>query len=87
MEAFAAGKPEADLITNGDMLMIGAGGAKCIIITASDYSNGNDQIVTFARPTRSKEQETSPHSAVGKPDSRSQRRWRRSLKRTMSVDG
>jgi hypothetical protein len=52
-------------MTNGDMLVTGAGGAKGIIIMATDYSNGNDQIVAkpgrivkgfFARPTRSKEQ-------------------------------
>jgi NitT/TauT family transport system substrate-binding protein len=32
-------------MTNGDMLVTGAGGAKGIIIMATDYSNGNDQIV------------------------------------------
>jgi NitT/TauT family transport system substrate-binding protein len=45
MEAFAAGKLDADLMTNGDTLVTGAGGAKGIIILATDYSNGNDQIV------------------------------------------
>jgi hypothetical protein len=37
-------------MTNGDMLVTGAGGAKGIIIMATDYSNGNDQIV--AKPGR-----------------------------------
>ena len=45
MEAFAAGKLDADLMTNGDTLVTGAGGAKSIMIMATDYSNGNDQIV------------------------------------------
>jgi NitT/TauT family transport system substrate-binding protein len=48
MEAFAAGKLDADLMTNGDTLVTGAGGAKSVIVMATDYSNGNDQIV--ARP-------------------------------------
>jgi NitT/TauT family transport system substrate-binding protein len=45
MEAFAAGKLDADLMTNGDTLVTGAGGGKGIIVMATDYSNGNDQIV------------------------------------------
>jgi NitT/TauT family transport system substrate-binding protein len=45
MEAYAAGKLDADLMTNGDTLVTGAGGAKAIMIMATDYSNGNDQIV------------------------------------------
>jgi NitT/TauT family transport system substrate-binding protein len=45
MEAFAAGKIDADLLTNGDALVMGAGGARNVIILITDYSNGNDMIV------------------------------------------
>lgn len=45
MEAFAAGKLDGDLMTNGDTLVTGATGGKGIIVMATDYSNGNDQIV------------------------------------------
>ena len=45
MEAFAAGKIDADLVTNGDALVTGAGGAKGIMVLLTDYSNGNDMIV------------------------------------------
>jgi len=45
MEAFAAGKLDAVLMTNGDTLVTGSGGGKGIIVMANDYSNGNDQIV------------------------------------------
>jgi NitT/TauT family transport system substrate-binding protein len=45
MEAFAAGKTDAVFMTNGDTLVTGSGGAKSIIVMATDYSNGNDQIV------------------------------------------
>src|ERR1700728_4410783 len=48
MEAFAAGKIDADCVTNGDALVMGAGGARNVIILITDYSNGNDMIV--ARP-------------------------------------
>jgi NitT/TauT family transport system substrate-binding protein len=48
MDAFAAGKIDGDFVTNGDALVIGAGGARNITILATDYSNGNDMIV--ARP-------------------------------------
>jgi NitT/TauT family transport system substrate-binding protein len=48
MEAFAAGKIDADFVTNGDALVVGAGGARNVIILITDYSNGNDMIV--ARP-------------------------------------
>jgi NitT/TauT family transport system substrate-binding protein len=48
MEAFAAGKIDADFVTNGDALVMGAGGARNVIILITDYSNGNDMIV--ARP-------------------------------------
>lgn len=45
MEAFAAGKLDGNLQTNGDTLVIGAGGGKGIIVMVTDYSNGNDMIV------------------------------------------
>jgi NitT/TauT family transport system substrate-binding protein len=48
MDAFSAGKIDGDLVTNGDALVTGAGGAKNIMIMLTDYSNGNDMIV--ARP-------------------------------------
>jgi NitT/TauT family transport system substrate-binding protein len=48
MEAFAAGKIDADCLTNGDALVMGAGGARNVMILITDYSNGNDMIV--ARP-------------------------------------
>jgi NitT/TauT family transport system substrate-binding protein len=48
MEAFAAGKIDGDCVTNGDALVMGAGGARNVMIILTDYSNGNDMIV--ARP-------------------------------------
>jgi NitT/TauT family transport system substrate-binding protein len=45
MEAFAAGKIDADFVTNGDALVMGAGGARNVIVLITDYSNGNDMIV------------------------------------------
>jgi NitT/TauT family transport system substrate-binding protein len=45
MDAFAAGKIDAVLMTNGDTLVTGAGGGKGIMIMLTDYSNGNDMIV------------------------------------------
>jgi NitT/TauT family transport system substrate-binding protein len=45
MDAFAAGKIDGDLMTNGDTLVTGAGGGKGIMIMLTDYSNGNDIIV------------------------------------------
>lgn len=45
MEAFAAGKLDAVLMTNGDALVTGAGGARSSIILVTDYSAGNDMIV------------------------------------------
>jgi NitT/TauT family transport system substrate-binding protein len=48
MEAFTAGKVDAVMVTNGDSLVTGAGGAKNVAILITDYSNGNDMIV--ARP-------------------------------------
>jgi NitT/TauT family transport system substrate-binding protein len=48
MEAFAAAQVDAVMVTNGDALVTGAGGAKNIMILVTDYSNGNDMVV--ARP-------------------------------------
>ncbi|WP_420135096.1 ABC transporter substrate-binding protein, partial [Rhodopseudomonas sp.] len=45
MEAFGAGKIDAVTVTNGDTLVMGAGGAKGVMIMLTDYSNGNDMIV------------------------------------------
>lgn len=45
MDAFAAGKIDAVLMTNGDALVTGSGGAKSAMIMLTDYSNGNDMIV------------------------------------------
>lgn len=45
MEAYAAGKVDAVMVTNGDALVTGAGGAKNVAILVVDYSNGNDMIV------------------------------------------
>ena len=45
MDAFTAGKIDANLITNGDTMVTGAGGGKGIMVMLTDYSNGNDMIV------------------------------------------
>jgi NitT/TauT family transport system substrate-binding protein len=45
MDAFAAGKIDADMMTNGDALVTGANGGKSVMILLTDYSNGNDMIV------------------------------------------
>ncbi|WP_035382559.1 ABC transporter substrate-binding protein [Ferriphaselus sp. R-1] len=45
MEAFAAGKVDAVLMTNGDALVTGSAGGKSVIIMPTDYSNGNDMII------------------------------------------
>jgi NitT/TauT family transport system substrate-binding protein len=45
MDAFTAGKIDADLMTNGDTLVTGAGGGRGIMIMLTDYSSGNDMIV------------------------------------------
>jgi len=45
MDAFGAGKIDADLVTNGDALVMGSGGAKSVSIMLTDYSSGNDMIV------------------------------------------
>ncbi|OIQ86374.1 putative aliphatic sulfonates-binding protein precursor [mine drainage metagenome] len=45
MDAFAAGKIDGVAVTNGDALVMAAGGAKNVMIQLTDYSNGNDMIV------------------------------------------
>jgi NitT/TauT family transport system substrate-binding protein len=45
MEAYSAGKVDADSMTNGDALVTGATGAPSKAIIINDYSNGNDMIV------------------------------------------
>src|SRR5260370_37507742 len=45
MDAFTAGKIDAVLMTNGDALVTGAGGARSTMILVTDYSNGNDMIL------------------------------------------
>ena len=48
MDAFAAGKLDGVMMTNGDALVTGSGGGKSVMVLITDYSNGNDMIV--ARP-------------------------------------
>lgn len=45
MDAFTAGKIDADLVASDDALVTGAGGGKGVIVLLTDYSNGNDMIV------------------------------------------
>src|SRR5512144_574049 len=45
MDAFAAGKVDAVMMTMGDALVTGAPGARSVAILITDYSNGNDMIV------------------------------------------
>ena len=45
LDAFTAGKLDAVLMTNGDALVTGAGGAKSLMVLITDYSNGNDMIL------------------------------------------
>jgi NitT/TauT family transport system substrate-binding protein len=45
MDAFTAGKLDANLMTNGDTMVTGDGGGKGIMVMLTDYSNGNDMIV------------------------------------------
>jgi NitT/TauT family transport system substrate-binding protein len=45
MDAFGAGKIDANSHTNGDHLILAAGGKKGVAILVNDYSAGNDQIV------------------------------------------
>ncbi|HVR61041.1 MAG TPA: ABC transporter substrate-binding protein [Polyangia bacterium] len=45
MEAFAAGKIDAVMMTTGDALVTGAPGPRSVAILVTDYSAGNDMIV------------------------------------------
>jgi NitT/TauT family transport system substrate-binding protein len=45
MDAYTAGKIDADLVVNGDALVMGAGGGKSVSIMLTDYSKGADMIV------------------------------------------
>ncbi|HKX65477.1 MAG TPA: ABC transporter substrate-binding protein [Rhizomicrobium sp.] len=45
MDAFAAGKLDGVMMTNGDALVTGSGGGKSVMVLITDYSNGNDMIV------------------------------------------
>jgi NitT/TauT family transport system substrate-binding protein len=45
MDAFSAGKLDAVLMTNGDALVTGSGGARSSMVLITDYSAGNDMIV------------------------------------------
>jgi len=45
MDAFGAGKIDADLVTNGDALVMAGGGSKSLMVMLTDYSDGNDMIV------------------------------------------
>jgi NitT/TauT family transport system substrate-binding protein len=45
MDAYTAGKVDGVLVTNGDALVVGSGGAKNSIVLITDYSNGNDMII------------------------------------------
>ena len=45
MDAFAAGKVDAVMMTMGDALVTGAPGPRSVAILVTDYSNGNDMIV------------------------------------------
>jgi NitT/TauT family transport system substrate-binding protein len=45
MDAFTAGKVDANCMTNGDAMVTGAGGKVSTAIVLNDYSNGNDKII------------------------------------------
>ncbi|CAN5522023.1 ABC transporter substrate-binding protein [soil metagenome] len=45
MDAFSAGKVDADVMTNGDAMVTGGAGKVSTCIVLTDYSNGNDMIV------------------------------------------
>lgn len=45
MDAFAAGKLDANSMTNGDTLVTGATGGKGVMILINDYSDGNDMVI------------------------------------------
>lgn len=55
MDAFAANKLDAVLVTNGDALTMGANGAKNVMALITDYSNGNDMVI--AKPPARKIQD------------------------------
>ncbi len=69
MDAFAAGKIDAIMVTNGDALVTGAGGGKGIMIMLTDYCNGNDMIVAQAgleEPQGSQRQESRLEVGAGR---------------------
>jgi NitT/TauT family transport system substrate-binding protein len=45
MDALGAGKIDADLVTNGDALVMAGGGTRTLMVMLTDYSDGNDMIV------------------------------------------
>jgi NitT/TauT family transport system substrate-binding protein len=45
LDAFSAKKLDGILATNGDTLVMGAGGAKGVMIMLTDYSSGNDMVI------------------------------------------
>jgi NitT/TauT family transport system substrate-binding protein len=45
MDALGAGKIDADLVTNGDALVMAGGGTRSLMVMLTDYSDGNDMIV------------------------------------------
>ena len=69
MEAFAAGKVDAVMVTVGDALVTGAPGARSVGIIVTDYSNGNDMIVARAGHQGSE----GPQGQEGRPRDRPRR--------------
>jgi len=45
LDAYAAGKLDAEGVTNGDALVVGSGGGKSTMFLITDYSSGNDKII------------------------------------------
>lgn len=45
MDAFVAGKLDADMVAMSDALALGSSGTKSTMIVLTDYSNGNDMII------------------------------------------
>jgi NitT/TauT family transport system substrate-binding protein len=45
MDAYTAGKLDADNVTNGDALVMGGNGSKSVMIFPTDYSSGNDMVI------------------------------------------
>jgi NitT/TauT family transport system substrate-binding protein len=45
IDAFSAGKLDADFVTNGDALVTAGSGTKNLMVMVTDYSDGNDVIV------------------------------------------